>query len=372
VPKGLVAVVGRAMARLPSDRYASAVEVLRALTPYGALAAEKADVWTSPIEPAPLDPDEGVHARATVPVAFPAMTPSATSGKRRSLAPRPTTSRPPPRPSPAPLRQDAATTAAVAHADGLPSLGELAVPRPRTFLAVPTVFDAESRDWQERPNDAAVGTVRSTPGRPIATARPTPVASTPLEVRRPGDLPRIKAAFVSTAIDHLREVHGSSGLDRILAEVSPESGHNLRGVLMPVAWMPASVVGELALASEAVFGHGGHERTIELGKAVATRALSTTHRHFTQGATPTMAVQRLPKIWRTYHNGGDVVVVRSPNGRWQVEVGGNAPPTLVHANVMMGFYVGLLELTGAREVHAELLGCPELGAPRTTTELRWR
>jgi hypothetical protein len=265
----------------------------------------------------------------------------------------------------------------------------VSVPLPHGFLPVPKLFEAQSADWQELPEEAPARTSRPTPGRSAGAAKHAPIPGAPARTtptdaapERAGDPPRIKGAFVAIALDHLRETRGPGGLDRVLGKVPPESAFQLRGVLMPVAWMPASLVGDLAQASEAVFGNGVRRSTspleppsdvvIELGKAVATRALGTTHRHFIQGATPTMAVQRIPKIWRTYHNGGDVVVVRAPSSGWHVQVSGHAPGSMVHAQVMMGFYVGLLELTGAREVRAEVLSCADLGASYTTTELRWR
>jgi serine/threonine-protein kinase len=389
VPSGLVAVVEKAMARSPAERYHAAVEMRDALLPFGAVAVEATDEWAVPEARRSRDgriptTRPAAPTLAATPTPPPSAPRRAAASPSRAPAPPPARRRPTSRPPapPATRALDAAPPprdppSAGPRSIGALALAEVSVPLPHGFLPTPKVFEAQSDDWQDPPDEAPRPAKVATPARGAPSAwTPAPLGTPPPEprLRDPADPPRIKGAFVAAALDHLREAHGPGGLERVLAKVPPESAFQLRGVLMPVAWMPASLLSELALAAELVFGRGEARAPSDvaraLGEAVATRALSTTHRHFIQGVTPTMAVQRIPKIWRTYHNGGEVTVRRAPSG-WLVEVSGHAPLSATHAEVMMGFYAGLLEITGAREVRAELVVAgPE--AARTVTELRWR
>ncbi|MCZ7686520.1 MAG: DUF2378 family protein [Sandaracinaceae bacterium] len=91
-----------------------------------------------------------------------------------------------------------------------------------------------------------------------------------------------------------------------------------------------------------------------------------------QSATPAMAVERIPQLFRAYHGPGRADLDRSTGGSYRVTTHGVSPDTLVHALVMGGFYQRLLELAGGQDVRVNVVSCRERGDESTVTTLRWR
>ncbi len=429
VPAGVVAVAERAMSRIAADRYPTAGEMLRALLPYGAVRPPAGDGFA---DAAPAVADPAIETRRlprvnAPPAKIPSTAPARRVGRlREATSPAPprrrVPSRPPP-PMPAEGSAEARTVAAAA-APRAAAASDGLVPSPRAFLAAPRAFEARSDDWLDDgpthdlpAHRAALTPAVSLPiaARDMGLGAPTPAESatesqhrtTPIEVDRPsaalspreqiktrptptvaearssrttpeiedeavGDVPRVIGAFVGMALYHLRETFGIGGLERVLSGVGTDSEFRLRGALMTVPWVPASLLVDLATAAEASFGDGAGAVAVELGKGTGARMLGTSHKHLVQGLAPQAAIQKVPRIWRVLHDRGDVVVGRTLNGSYHVQVGGEAPRALAHARVMMGFYVATLEVAGARDVRAEILACMEQGTARTVTELRFR
>ncbi|MBC7171044.1 MAG: hypothetical protein H5U40_01375 [Polyangiaceae bacterium] len=298
------------MERSPADRFGSAAEMLNALLPFGAIAPPLSD------------------------------------GFREAHPPR----RRPSSPAPSIRRSD------------LPPAGPApSIPLPQDFLALPRLFEAQSADWK----DDFVQPVATPPSAlPAITGTSTP--------RRSDEGSRVVGALVGVALYLARESFGIPGLERILSSLPAESAFRLRGPVMTVPWVPGTLVGDLARSADSTFGLGNGTIAVDLGKRVALRVLATTHKHLAQNLAPNDAVQRIPRIWRSFHDGGDVVVGRAQSGTYLVQVSGHVPTSLAHAQFMAGFYAGLLETTGARDAQAHVLACVELGTARTVTELKWR
>lgn len=125
-------------------------------------------------------------------------------------------------------------------------------------------------------------------------------------------------------------------------------------------------------AAERELGTGDGMLAVDVGVTTADRELSTTHRLFMRTSTPTMALERIPQLFRTYHSGGRVEVERAPTGGHRIEVHDLDPDTLPHALAWSGPCRRLLELAGGRDVRSSVVACRERGDDRTVTVVRWR
>jgi len=259
-----------------------------------------------------------------------------------------------------------------------------AVARPRSMQGPGRAFVARSRDWVEpiatdtpEPGPITVATSTSTPSRPFASTLPTPARArvapmaTPLEVPATGGT-HVKGSLLLAAVQHLEHVHGRTLFETIMARLSPEVRGRIGGMILPMAWFPVTYYEALLAAVERAIGPGNGVAAMEVGAATANRELPTTHRVFMQTATPAMAIDRLPQLWRSYHSGGDLVIDKGGTGTVRVEARGLQPDTFLHAMAMTGFYQRLLDLTGAKDVRATLVSSRGRGDERTVTTLRWR
>jgi hypothetical protein len=182
---------------------------------------------------------------------------------------------------------------------------------------------------------------------------------------------QVKASLVLAALESLRQ-RGRGTAETVLARMDAQSSERVAAVILPMAWVSLSDYVELLRAAERELGQGDVSIAIQIGQATADRELTSTHRLFMQTATPTMAVERIPQLFRTYHASGRVVVQPATAGGYRVETSELVPDALVHAMAMSGFYQRLLELAGGRDVRASVVGCKERGDPETAIVLRWR
>lgn len=248
-------------------------------------------------------------------------------------------------------------------------------PAPGPLARKPVRFEARSSDWDDRRAPAPLD--RLEPGPP-ATPTPQAAAAVPLRSDTPGhglfERPtQVKGSLVLAAMDVLRSAHGTGLRERILATLPADIRRALEHVTLPGAWVPLDHYVRLLEATERVLGDDDVGRVAaELGEAAADADLPSTHRMFILSATPLLAVRRLPQLFAAYHKDGRIVCEPSTGGSWRVIHEALNPDTTLHALALTGFYRRLLELTGAREAKAWLMSSRGRGDPHTVISLRWR
>jgi len=253
-------------------------------------------------------------------------------------------------------------------------------PVPRSIAPTPRRFVAQSPDWREGrrattppPSGVRESGQRFTPMRRPSRPEPRPEAR-PDPSRTTADdtgTTKVKGSLVLAAVDHL-DAMGPGTLERALERLPEGVGERVRAVRLPMTWIGLGDYTALLRVAEREIGTGDGALAIDIGVSTAERELSTTHRLFMRTTTPTMAVERIPQLFRTYHSGGHVEVERAPTGGYRVELFEVDPDTLPHALVLSGFCRRLLELAGGRDVRSSVVACRERGDDRTVTVLRWK
>jgi hypothetical protein len=188
---------------------------------------------------------------------------------------------------------------------------------------------------------------------------------------QPGAEAQVKASVVLAALDHIASFRGALARERVLSKLDPSVRGRFTVHIDPLSWVPLASYDALLDAADSAFGTGNGNVAEEMGAATAARDLPTTHRSFVQTATPSLAVARLPQLFRSYHSRGELRISEAPGGGYRIEVIDLAPETHLHAIAMTGFYRQLLEISGAHDVRVALLSSRGAGDPRTVTSLRW-
>ncbi|MGE0787055.1 MAG: protein kinase [Sandaracinaceae bacterium] len=339
---GLAAAIERAIALDPDDRYQSASEMLKALMPYGAKESH--------------GNEGGGRLPSEPPSAF-----EQPSGPR--LTPLMATER-----APEALLPNGGRASSTPAPRGL-------APRPRNMGGEPRPFEARSDDWRDE-GSAGVAEPAATyvPQRFTSPAggleRPTPGELGITRAEEGATPTAVKGSLVLCVIDFLRELNPQA-LTGVLRRLDGEVNDRIGTVRLPMAWLSLSDFCELLLSAERELGSSDGSLTVKMGRAVADRELSTTHRLFMRSATPAMAVERLPRLFRTYHSTGEICVERA-SGSYRILTDGIEPDALSHALLFGGFCQRMIELAGGQDVRASVVACRGSGDPATITALRWK
>ena len=181
----------------------------------------------------------------------------------------------------------------------------------------------------------------------------------------------VKGSLLLAALDHF-EALGPGTAARVMQRLPEETKARIGEVTLPMTWLPLADYTALLRAAERALGSGDGTVSVEIGVATAKRELTTTHRLFMATATPELAAQRVPQLFRAYHSSGRATVEPASTGGLRITVDGIDPDTLTHAMAWSGFIRSLLEQVGGRDVRASVVTCAERGDPQTATILRWR
>ncbi len=339
---GLAAVIERSIALEPEDRFQTAREMRQALVPYGATDRPTASSEAPPPTSRASAPSAQTLDAPPEPDREPPAARASTPWERDPDAEPVTHKRAKPRPTPRPR--------GIAH-------------RPRTLGDHPRYFVAQSESW------IAPSTVR-----PPAPEAPAPPVERQALMQTQPDAPpgrtSVKGSLVLSALDFLTEL-GPGAVEGVLARLDRDRAARIRDVKLPMSWLDLDDYAALLVEAERLHGSGDGGLAVRLGRATAERELTTTYRLLMSDTSPLEVVERLPRLFRSYHSHGALRLQRV-GGSYRLYSEDLEPDTLPHALMFSGFCQRMVEMAGGSEVRASVVSCRGRGDDGTVTALRWK
>jgi hypothetical protein len=167
-----------------------------------------------------------------------------------------------------------------------------------------------------------------------------------------------KAASIIDNLVVAREMLGPSTFAAVLATVPAATRALCERRLLPVEWVPNDDWFPFTQAVLDHAYHGDEELLRRMARKVCERDFNTFYKVILKIlVSPDFLLERAAKLWRTYHDSGDLRVVSKEKrgGRMHIHfrVEGLETRFPVFGALMQAFIEQLLHMTGARDIRVE-------------------
>ncbi|HVP28098.1 MAG TPA: hypothetical protein VMW35_02930 [Myxococcota bacterium] len=116
---------------------------------------------------------------------------------------------------------------------------------------------------------------------------------------------------------------------------------------------------------------GGTDAWKQMGRAAATFDLRGVYKHFLRPGDPTATIRKMAVLWSSYHDTGRLAVILTAPCEVRFELVAYAAPSLEMCAINAGYFRGMLELAGAREIEIVHEDCTHSGHPSCTWRGKW-
>jgi hypothetical protein len=185
-------------------------------------------------------------------------------------------------------------------------------------------------------------------------------------------LTNIKGSALASRILWVRLNQGEPGLEKLKSLVSPELTSVLANGAVMATWYPLSMFIELNVAIDKAFGKGDLGLIKSLGRHGADANLTTIYRLFFKVGTVKWIMARAARLWGMHYDSGRLLVKQFPGKEVEMEIIDYAAPHRVHCLAVQGWAERSIELSGAKEVALDELGCRANGDEQCHWRVTWR
>jgi hypothetical protein len=181
----------------------------------------------------------------------------------------------------------------------------------------------------------------------------------------------VKGSALTSRILWVQLGHGAAGIERLLAQCSPELKANLDAGIQKARWYPFEEFVELNLVIDRLFGTGDLGLVKELGRYGADANLTTIYRLFYKVGTTHWILGRAVRLWSAHYDSGYLEVMTRGPKTAVLRIRGFATPHRTHCLSVAGWCERSIELSGGKNVSATEPLCRLRGDELCQVEATW-
>jgi hypothetical protein len=170
----------------------------------------------------------------------------------------------------------------------------------------------------------------------------------------------------------VRHLYGEEGLEKLLAHLSPAGRNLIHAEIDRTQWYNFPLFLDWCIAVDRAFGAGDCKLNAEMARWSAHKNTPSLYSVFIRLGSVDWLLNRSTKLWKEHFNAGTLEVVHEKNATIaEARLTDWPSPHLAHSYSVLGFAVGVIELSGAKNVRGELVSCRSLGGDETLLRVRW-
>lgn len=185
---------------------------------------------------------------------------------------------------------------------------------------------------------------------------------------------QVRGAALYARRKWVREHHGQEALEALIPELSAYGRMLMRSDIDKGAWYNYPVFIELGEVLDRRFAAGDLKLNIELGRWGAVENTPNIFKMFIRLGSPEWVMNKAAKLWREHFTEGTAAVTHETTDRGgvaEVEVTDWPVPHLALTYSVLGFSIGAIEMSGAKNVTGEMIACPSLGGDSIRIRIRY-
>jgi hypothetical protein len=182
---------------------------------------------------------------------------------------------------------------------------------------------------------------------------------------------QVKGIAVASCLRFVRDRYGEEGLQRLKAALRPEHRAMVDGHVLPHAWAPFELILDLNVEADRLFGAGDLQLCLELGRAAANASLPTIFKLFYRLGSPSLLLDKAPKLWSAHYDSGRLVIVANAERNARLRIEEFDTPHRAQCLAVMGWALEAIEMSGARVREAEETLCRTRGDPCCEYAASW-
>jgi len=181
----------------------------------------------------------------------------------------------------------------------------------------------------------------------------------------------IKGQSCLTARKFITERFGADGFNDLLSALDDGLSAFFSGKIMPSLWCPEKNFVAFLVAAEKKFDPSMQELLFEMGRYSATKSISTVYRIFLRLGDPAFIIARAGRVWSQLHNHARLEVLDAGDKRAKARLYGYTPAHKAFCRYLSGYFTGVLELSGARDISVTEAACVCDGAGYCEFQAVW-
>ena len=182
----------------------------------------------------------------------------------------------------------------------------------------------------------------------------------------------VKGSALASRVLWLRLQHGEAGLDRVLAQCSPELKGFVDSGIAKARWYPFDRFVEFNLVIDRLFGKGDLELIRQLGRFSADANLTTIYRLFFKVGTTQWILARGARLWSAHYDSGDLEVQTPGKHDAVLRFHGFATPHRALCLTLAGWCQRSIELSGGANVQVTEARCRLHGDDVCQLDAAWQ
>ena len=185
-------------------------------------------------------------------------------------------------------------------------------------------------------------------------------------------VPSIKGNQVILAKKYFTQRFGVEAVKNVIAGMSEVNRPVLEKTLMSGAWESEEAYGEFIGRADALLGSGNYEAARACGYYMAKEGAPITYKIFFRVGDPAFVIERAGRFWHQVHNNGELTITKTGKTSVIGRLTGKAFPSKAFCASLAGYFHGILELCGAKDIRVQETQCCATGAKTCEFDTSWK